>query len=59
MDGEPTGSAVFTSQTDDFAAAGAVMGKLIADPEGASVMSITEDGPLVSYQTSFWMEIPI
>jgi hypothetical protein len=57
--GEPTGSAVFTSETDDFAAAGAVMEKLIADHEGASMMSITENGPLVSYQTSFWMGIPL
>ena len=59
--GEATGSVVFICEADDFAAVGAVMDKLSADPEGVAMMSIGSSaaGPVAGLQTAFWVDIPL
>jgi hypothetical protein len=59
--GEATGGVVFTCEVDDFAGAGVVLDKFLADPEGLAVMASTNaaDGPVAGYQTAFWMDIPL
>ena len=57
--GEATGSVVFSCEGDDFAAAGGLMDKLMADPEGAALMSTGAAGPVAGYQTTFWVDIPL
>ena len=57
--GEATGTVVFTAETDDFAGVGAALDKLMADPEGAELMSTSSASPMASYQTSLWVDIPL
>src|SRR5262245_40783718 len=57
--GEATESFVFTSEADDFAAAGAIMDKSLADPEIVALMSTGPESPLVGYQISMWVDVPL
>lgn len=59
--GEASGSFVISSEVDDFGAAGVVLDKFLADPEGSALFreSTGEAGPVASFQGSLWIEIPI
>ena len=59
--GEATGTVAYIVEGDDFAAAGAVTDKLMTEPEGMALMSSASagDGPIASYQTTFWVDIPL
>lgn len=59
--GEATGSFVVTAEADDFGAGGAVLDKILADPEGSALFrgSTSEAGPIASFQSSQWLEIPL
>jgi hypothetical protein len=59
--GEATGSVVYISETDDFAASGAVLDKLFTEPDGMALMAAVNagDGPMAGYQLSFWVDIPL
>jgi hypothetical protein len=60
--GEATGSLTFIVESDDFAGNGAVMDKLLADPEGQALMAAaaTSASPTVpGYQTTVWVDVPL
>ena len=57
--GEATGSFVFTYEADDFAAYGAVQGKVLADPEIRPLMSTGSASPTAGYQTTLWVDVPL
>ncbi len=61
MSGQTSGSFVLTHEADDFTDAGRITDKFLADPEGLAVTmeSSSEDGPVVSWQPSTWVEIPL
>lgn len=61
MSGQSSGSFVLTAEADDHAASGAILDKFLADSEGLALMmeSGTEGGPMASWQTSTWVEIPL
>jgi len=56
--GEATGTVAFISENDDFAANGAGMDKFLADPEALAMMAVP-DGPMVGYQTTLWVDVPL
>jgi hypothetical protein len=55
--GEATGAVTFTFEVDDFAQFGAVMDKVMADPQMAEMMANTSDRPNEQYQTSVWVDL--
>jgi hypothetical protein len=55
--GEATGTVTFTFEVDDFAQFGAVMDKVMTDPQMAEMMAMTSDSPNGQYQTSVWMDL--
>jgi hypothetical protein len=60
--GEQTGSLALISETDDFAAFGAVMDKLLADPEGQALLASTNTSasPLAAgFQGTLWVDVPL
>jgi len=60
--GEQTGTMAFISETDDFAAYGAVMDKVLADPEGLALLSSTNTtaSPLAGgFQMTTWVDVPL
>jgi hypothetical protein len=61
VSGEATGSLVFTYEADDFGAAGAMLDKFLADPEGLELMRSTNaaTGATAGFQSSMWVEVPL
>jgi hypothetical protein len=59
MSGETTGTVAFVMETDDFAAAGAISDKAMADPDISAMMRSSPDGPMAGYQTTQWVDIPL
>jgi hypothetical protein len=57
--GQATGSLVYISEADDFAAAGGVLHKILPDPVGREVMSTGSASPTAGYQTTFWVDVPL
>jgi hypothetical protein len=60
--GEATGSLTFIIESDDFASNGAVLDKLLADPEGQALMATaaTSASPTMpGYQTTTWVDVPL
>ena len=57
--GEATGSLAFISEADDYAAAGALMQKTMADPEIRAMMSTGTASPLASFQVTQWVDVPL
>jgi hypothetical protein len=57
--GQATGSIVFISEADDFAAAGAVVDKAIADPEIQKVLALGDASPMAGFQTSLFIDVPL
>jgi hypothetical protein len=57
--GQQTGSVVFTSEADDFGAAGQVMDKVVGDPEIQKMLAIGEGNPMAGYQTSYYVDVPL
>jgi hypothetical protein len=57
--GEATGSFVFISEADDFAAAGAQLDKNLADPTMVALMSTGPASPLARFQVSMWVDVPL
>ncbi len=60
--GEATRSLTFIVGSDDFVGNGAVMDKLLADPEGQALMATaaTSTSPTVpGYQTTVWVDVPL
>ena len=61
VSGEATGSFVFTYEAADFGAAGAMLDKFLADPEGLGLITSTNTttGPTASFQSSMWVDVPL
>jgi hypothetical protein len=61
LGGQRSGSFVLSHEADDHAASGAILDRFLADSEGLALMmeSGTEGGPIASWQTSTWVEIPL
>ena len=61
MSGQTSGSFALTHEADDYTDAGRITDKFLADPEGlaATMESGTAESPVVSWQPSTWMEIPL
>jgi hypothetical protein len=57
--GEATGSFIFVSEADDFAAAGAVLDKALSDPEMRTLLSTGTASPYAGYQISQWVDVPL
>jgi hypothetical protein len=57
--GEATGSFAYILEADDFAAFGAVLDKILADPEMRPIMSTGSTSPTASYQTTLWVDVPL
>jgi hypothetical protein len=57
--GQATGTIVVTSETDDFAGAGTVMDKAIANPEMQQILMIGDASPMAGFQTSYFLEGPL
>jgi hypothetical protein len=57
--GAATGTFVWISEADDFAAAGAVIDKTLADPEVQKMMSTGTASPVANYQTTMWVDLPL
>jgi hypothetical protein len=61
VSGEATGSFVFTYDANDFGAAGAILDKFLADPEGLALISSTNTitGATAGFQSSMWVDVPL
>jgi hypothetical protein len=57
--GQATGTIVTTLEVDDFAAAGAVQDKAIANPEVREMLSVGDASPMSGFQTSQFIDIPL
>jgi hypothetical protein len=57
--GEATGSVVFITELDDLAATGAVLDRVMADPQATSLLATGSESPMASYQTTIWVDIPL
>jgi hypothetical protein len=59
--GEASGSFVLTSEADDLAAAGTVLDKFLADPEGVALFETVNSsaGPTATFGASTWIEVPL
>jgi len=59
--GEASGAFVMTSEADDFAAAGVVLDKFLADPEGVALFGTANSaaGPTATWGASTWIEVPL
>jgi hypothetical protein len=57
--GQATGSLVFISENDDWAAMGATFDKNLADPELIAMLSTGEGSPVASYQVTQWVDVPL
>jgi hypothetical protein len=57
--GQATGTLVFIDEADNFAAAGAVMDKTLADPEIQKMLSTGTDSPMANFQTSMFVDVPL
>jgi hypothetical protein len=57
--GQQTGTVVYISEADDFAAAGVVMDRAIADPEIQKILVLGDASPMAGYQTSYFVDVPL
>jgi hypothetical protein len=57
--GQQTGTVVVTQESDDFAAAGAMMDKSFADPEIQQALALGEGNPMTGWQTSQFIDVPL
>jgi hypothetical protein len=59
--GEASGSFVLTSEADDLGAAGTVLDKFLADPEGVALFQTVNSstGPTATFGASTWIEVPL
>jgi hypothetical protein len=57
--GQATGTLVFIDEADDFAAAGVVMDKTLADREIQKMPSTGTDSPMANFQTSMFVDVPL
>ena len=59
--GEATGSSAFIYEADNFAAWGAVFGKLLADREGQAMTAAArgDTSPVPGYQNTLWVDVPL
>ena len=57
--GQATGTLVYMSEADDFAAAGAQMDKAMADPEIVAMLSTGTASPVASFQVTQWVDVPL
>jgi hypothetical protein len=57
--GQQTGSVVVTQEGDDFAAAGATLDRVFADPEIQKALALGEGNPIAGWQTSFYVDVPL
>jgi hypothetical protein len=57
--GQQTGTIVVALEADDFAAAGAVQDKAIANPEVREMMRVGDASPISGYQTSQFLDVPL
>ena len=57
--GQQTGTIVVTLEADDFAAAGAVQDKAIANPEVRGMMTVGDASPMSGFQTSQFIDVPL
>ena len=59
--GEATGTLALTWEADGFAAQGAVLDKLLADPEMLALISSvnTTAGTTTGFQATTWVDVPL
>jgi hypothetical protein len=57
--GEATGTIVVVSEADDFAGAGAVFDHVFADPEVQKALALGEGNPMIGWQTSLFVDVPL
>jgi hypothetical protein len=59
--GQQTGSMVLISETDDFAAQGASLDRVLADPEGLAMLASvgTSASPITGLQMTTWVDVPL
>jgi hypothetical protein len=57
--GEATGTVAVLYETDDFASAGAMMDKTFADPEIQKSLALGEGNPMIGWQTSQFIDVPL
>jgi hypothetical protein len=57
--GEATGIVVVTMESDDFGSAGAMMDKTFSDPEIQKALALGEGNPMIGWQTSQFIDVPL
>jgi len=57
--GKATGTLALIEEADDFAAWGALVDKIGADPEGVELISGAAADLVSGYQTAIWVDVPL